>query len=238
MEKPMVRIAVVEDNPEDLAGLADCLRRYEQEQDLRFSVSPFSNPATFLDTYHSDFDLIFMDIDLPLFNGMEVARRLREIDSVVTLVFITNMEQYAVQGYAVDAIDFVVKPINYYRFSSMMRRALRYSARRAEKELLIQSSGSMVRLRASQIIYIEIRDHLLVFHTENGILESWGKLSELEAELSPHGFVRCSSAHLVNLRYVLSAEGSTVNAAGTVLPISQRRRKAFFTSVTNYLSVN
>ena len=136
----MVRIVIVEDDSEDLTQLTDCLRRYEQECGDSFSIKSYANPADFLDAYRSDCDLIFMDIELPLFNGVEVARQLREIDSVVTLVFITNMEQYAVNGYEVDALDFVVKPINYYRFSSMMRKTLRVIARRAEKEVVVRAS--------------------------------------------------------------------------------------------------
>lgn len=232
----MVRIAIVEDDREDLAQLTDCLRRYEEEYGDCFSVKSYANPADFLDAYRSDCDLIFMDIELPLFNGIEVARQLREIDSVVTLVFITNMEQYAVNGYEVDALDFVVKPINYYRFSSMMRKALRVIARRAEKEVVVRTAGAITRLRVSQIFYVEVRDHLLIYHTDQGRFESWGKLSDLESDLAADHFVRCSTSHLVNLRHVISVEGNSVDVAGETLPVSQRRRKAFFACVTNYLS--
>lgn len=232
----MVRIAILEDDPSDLEHLVECLRRYEQEQAEHFFIQSFSNPTDFLNSYRSDYHLVLMDIELPLFNGMEVARHLREIDTVVTLVFITNMEQYAVNGYEVEALDFVVKPINYYRFSSMMRKAMRQIARRTEKEVLVQSTGSITRLRASQIFYIEIRDHLLIYYTDQGRFESWGKMSDAEADLAPHGFIRCSSSLLVNLRHVISVDGGDVNVAGTRLPISQRRRKAFCASVTNYFS--
>lgn len=232
----MVRITIVEDDPVDLARLTDCLRQYEAEQEERFDVKSFSNPSDFLSAYRSDCDLIFMDIELPVFNGVDVARQLREMDSVVTLVFITNMEQYAVNGYEVDALDFVVKPINYYRFSSMMRKALRGITRRGEKEVIVQSSGTITRLRVSQILYVEIRDHLLIYHTDQGKIESWGKLADAEAELADHHFARCSSSHLVNLRHVISVVGNDVDVAGTKLPVSQRRRKAFYACVTNYLS--
>lgn len=232
----MTRIVIIEDDPADLAQLTDCLRRYEQEQGEHFSVRSYANPAEFLNTYRSDCELIFLDIELPVFNGVDVARQLRELDSVVALVFITNMEQYAVKGYEVDALDFVVKPINYYRFSSMMRKALRIIARRGEKEVLVQSSGSLTRLRASQIYYVEIRDHLLIYHTDQGKLESWGKLSDVEAELADDHFARCSSSYLVNLRHVISVDGNGVSVGGEKLPVSLRRRKAFCTCVTNYLS--
>lgn len=234
--KSMIRIGILEDNSADLAQLEQCLRRYEEEHRERFSVRAFSNPSDFLDAYRSDFDLIFLDIDLPFVNGMDVARQLRESDSVVTLVFITNLEQYAINGYEVNALDFVVKPINYYRFSSMLRKALGRVAHQPEKEVIIHSSGSVMRLGISQIYYVEIRDHLLIYHTDQGNLTAWGKLSDLEAELSAYDFARCSTSHLVNLRYVISTNGNNVDVAGTKLPISQRRRKAFYADVTNYLS--
>ena len=232
----MVRIAVVEDDVSDLNHFKHCLDQYEKEQNMQFDVVTFSNPLDFLDAYHPEYDLIFLDIEMPHLNGVEAARRIRQIDPIVTLVFITNMEQYAIKGYEVEALDFVVKPINYYRFSSMMRRALRAIARKEEKEVLISSAGNIVRLPVSQIYYIEIRDHLLIYFTEQGRLDSWGKLSEVEADLSEYGFSRCSAAHLVNLRFVISVEGNSVNVSGHVLPISQRRRKAFLTCVTRFLS--
>ena len=232
----MVRIAIVEDNSNDLACLKDCLQEYEQEQNASFSLFSFSNPLDFLEAYRPDFDLVFLDIELPLLNGIETARRLRALDSVVALVFITNMEQYAVNGYEVDALDFVVKPINYYRFSSMMRKALRIIARKEEKEVVIYSSGNISRIRISHIYYVEVRDHLLIYHTDQGRMESWGKLSEVESDLAEDGFARCSTSYLVNLRHVASVEGNNVSVAGTKLPVSQRRRKPFLACVTRYLS--
>ena len=232
----MVNVIIVEDDPQDQAKLTDCLHHMEAEQGERFSLQCYSDPVQFLSEYHGGCDLIFLDIELPNINGVEAARQLREKDPDVLLVFVTNMEQFAVNGYEVDAIDFVVNPINLYRFSSMMRKALRLLSRRGEKEVVLQSSGSITRLKVSQIYYIEIRDHLLLYHTDQGRLESWGKLSEAEQDLAPYHFARCSSSYLVNLRHVISVDGGNVNVAGTQIPISLRRRKAFLASVTAYLS--
>lgn len=232
----MHRIAIIEDNSRDLDQILSFLSHYQQEHSISFSITSFKDPMKFLSEYRSDYDLVFMDIELPPFNGVDIARRLREIDSVVALVFITNMEQCAVNGYEVDALDFVVKPINYYRFSSMMAKALRNIAKRAEKEILIRSASRIARLPISQVYYVEVRDHLLIYHSTQGNLESWGKLSDIEKELIDYDFVRCSSSYLVNLRHIISVDGDTVNIAGDKLPISQRRRKAFYNSVTNYLS--
>lgn len=232
----MIRIAVIEDNARDLDQIQSFLSHYQQEHGTDCTVNTFRDPMRFLAEYRSDYDLVFMDIELPPFNGLDIARRLRDMDSVVALVFITNMEQCAINGYEVDALDFVVKPINYYRFSSMMNKALRNIAKRSEKELLIRSASRISRLPISQIYYVEIRDHLLIFHSSQGNLESWGKLSDIERELSEYDFVRCSSSYLVNLRHIVNVDGDTVHIDGDKLPISQRRRKAFYNSVTNYLS--
>lgn len=232
----MVRVKILEDNPADQNALIKCLHQYERENGVRFSIETYDNPGRFLDEYHMDCDLAFIDIELPLFNGMDTARQLREVDPVVLLVFVTNMEQYAINGYEVDALDFVVKPINYYRFCAMMRRALRNLPDRNDKELILQTSGTIKRLRISQIYYIEIQDHLLLYYTDEGHISAWGRMSDVEAELDAYNFARCSSSHLVNLQYVKSVTKTEVVVGNTTLPISQRRRKAFSDRVLAYLN--
>lgn len=232
----MIKIAIIEDNLQDLEQILGYLARYGQERNTQFSIAPFTDPMKFLAEYRPDYDLVFMDIELKPFNGVDIARRLRDTDSVVTLVFITNMEQFAVSGYEVDAMDFVVKPINYYRFCSMMDKAMRHIGKRVEKEIVVRSASRITRLPISQLYYVEVRDHLLIYHSSQGNLESWGKLSNIEKELSGFDFVRCSSSYLVNLRHVVRVDGDTVSVAGDPIPISQRRRKSFYNSVTNYLS--
>lgn len=232
----MIRIAIIEDDSRDLEQIREFLSHYEAEHSVSFSVASFQEPVKFLTEYRSNYDLVFMDIELPSFNGVDAARRLREMDPVVALVFITNMEQFAVNGYEVDALDFVVKPINYYRFSSMMNKVLRSIAMRGEKVVFVRSASRITRLPISQLYYVEVRDHLLIFHSSQGNLESWGKLSTIEQELVDYNFIRCNSSYLVNLRHIISVDGDTVNVGGDSLPISQRRRKAFYSCVTQYLS--
>ena len=232
----MVRIKILEDDPSDRDALIECLQKYEHEQGRHFSITAYSDPAAFLAACHTDSDLIFMDIELPGMNGIDTARRLRAVDPAVVLVFITNMEQYAINGYEVDALDFVIKPIHYCRFASMMRRALRSLPVRNEKEVILQTAGSVRRLRLSQIYYVEIQDHRLLYHTDQGRLEAWGKLSDVEAELDAYHFARCSSSHLVNLQHITSMSKTEVTIGSTTLPISQRRRKAFCDRVIAYLN--
>lgn len=91
-------------------------------------------------------------------------------------------------------------------------------------------------MRISQIYYVEIQDHLLLYHTDMGRIEAWGKLSDVEAELDTYNFARCSSAHLVNMQHITSVSKTEVIVGSTKLPISQRKHKAFCDRVIAYLN--
>ena len=95
------RIAIIEDDPNYTAYLEECLTRYGAAQGYTFAVKTFSKGENFLDNYRQVYDLVFMDIELGkgFLNGMDCARKLREYDPVVLLIFVTNMLQYAPEGY-------------------------------------------------------------------------------------------------------------------------------------------
>lgn len=120
----MVRIAFVEDNDGDALIIRDHLARYERENDVKFEITRFENGLKFLSQYKHDYDMVFMDIEIIGPDGMEISRRLRKLDRKIVIIFMTNMAQFAVKGYEVDALDFVVKPVGYYDFCMKMKKAL------------------------------------------------------------------------------------------------------------------
>lgn len=113
----MVSIAIVEDNEKERAYIRSCLDEISKQEEIPLHVEEFSSGTAFLGNYQPVYDIVLMDIEMPVMNGMETARMLRKIDETVLLLFVTNMSQYAVQGYDVDALDFIVKPINPYSFA-------------------------------------------------------------------------------------------------------------------------
>ena len=113
----MYHIAIVEDEKEFSTQLEKYLEQYQEENNVRFKVSVFQDGAEILEDYKKIYDVILLDIEMPRLNGMDAAEQIREMDTEVTLMFITNMASYAINGYAVGALDFVMKPINYYTFS-------------------------------------------------------------------------------------------------------------------------
>ena len=107
----MIKIAIVEDDETDFNLLRDCIVRLGKEKGYEFAVEHFCTAAAFLGGYRAQFSLLFLDIQLPEQNGLDVAKEIRKTDELTPLIFVTNMAQYAVSGYEVNAVDFIVKPV-------------------------------------------------------------------------------------------------------------------------------
>ena len=132
----MVKIAIVEDEKESFQRLKELIGRYEREKNEKIETRWFTEGLTFIDEYNvGEYDCVFMDIDMPHINGMETAKELRKLDSVVPLIFVSIMVQYAIEGYSVDAMDFLVKPIQYLTFSMKLEKAINYSRKRQSLRL-------------------------------------------------------------------------------------------------------
>ena len=228
-------IAIVEDEAAEAEILQSYFSRYTQEYGTTFTVTHFLSAESFLNRDRPIYDLVLMDICLPRASGMDAAARLRQVDQSVPLIFVTNMAQFAVKGYEVDAFDFVVKPVSYANFVLKIHRLLGKLASRREGEVLVTQSGHMLRLYVSQIKYIEISGHRMVYHTTSGEVSAYGNLKEAEAALDPAMFARCNSCYLVNLNYVQAIQGHTVLVDGVSLQISRPRRKAFVQALNDYL---
>lgn len=228
-------VAIVEDSPAEAELLRSYFARFTREHGVEFTLTCFASGEEFLNKYRPAYDLVLMDIGLPGHNGMETAAALRERDRSVTLIFVTNMAQFAVKGYEVDAFDFVVKPVGYSNFALKLQRALNKLDTRRDTEVLVTLSDSMVRLAASQIKYIEISGHRMVYHTTDGELYAYGNLKEVEATLGGGMFARCNNCYLVNLNYVRAVQGHTVTVGTDELQISRPRRKAFIQALNDYL---
>ena len=120
----MISVAIIEDDGNEAKKLREELVRYGEEHGEYFDIKEYRDAESYLNFYKPRFDIVFMDIELNGMNGMEAARRLRGLDSEVILIFVTNMRQFACEGYAVEALDFIVKPILYSRFCAVMARAV------------------------------------------------------------------------------------------------------------------
>lgn len=122
----MIRVAIVEDEVESLNELKVCFDRYQVEKNCSIEIDSFDTADKFLSDYTPGvYSIVFMDIEMPGINGMDAARMLREKDGDILLFFVTNLAQYALESYEVQAFMFMVKPVVYDNFLIKMERAIR-----------------------------------------------------------------------------------------------------------------
>lgn len=229
-------IALIEDNPAEAATIQSYLDHMSSALADPLQVKWFRSGSEFLSAYKPVYDIVLMDIMLPGLNGMDTARHLRTMDKNVVLIFITNMAQYAVKGYEVDAIDFIVKPVLYPIFTVKIKRALALCVKRQAQDLLLSVSDGMFRTSSSRIKYVETcAGHNLIYHTVDGNLEAIGSLKQVEEQLQGAPFFRCNRCYLVNLAYVEAVQGATVVVDGEELQISRPKRSAFIEALNTYL---
>ena len=233
----MLGIAIVEDDREQAALLETHIKRYAAERQLVVSVSVFYDAVTFLEKYTQGYQMIFMDIKMPMLDGMDAARFLRERDQKVVLVFVTTMRQYAIQGYDVDAADFIVKPVNYPEFALKFTRLLGKVERpeAVSPDVFIKNENSFIRLAPSDIFYVEVKGHYCVYHTASGEYRRYQTLKNAEASLPSRSFARCNNFLLVNLEHVSRIDGMSVFVEGEELQISHPKRKAFVEAFSQFM---
>ena len=231
----MFRIAIVEDQDETRECLNRFVRQYAEEQGVQVEISLITDGSEIAEHYTPGFDIIFMDVEMPRLDGFGAAEAIRAVDAEVVLVFVTNMAQYAIKGYAVGALDYVLKPVPYFAFSQQLQKAVNQLAKRTRHYLAVPVDGGMRRLDAATIYYIESEGHRVHFYTEDGDFSAPGALKALEEKLAGRLFARCNSGYLVNLAQVSGVQQNTVQVGPHELQISRPKRRAFLAALADYI---
>lgn len=233
----MIRVAIVEDEGAQADALEKMLRSYGEEHDMPISISKFHNAISFLDSDNFTYNIIFMDILMPMLNGMDAAKIIRQRDKEVMLVFITNMQQYAIHGYEVGAFDYILKPLRPAEFKLKFTRMLsRLEEKRSTRDFVIKTDNGYIRLNPAHILYIEVQAHHCMYHTRSGNYRQYQTLKAVEEKLKGLPFARCNNYLLVNLTHVKSVDGMEVQLDnGETLHMSNPRKNAFIQSFLSHM---
>lgn len=230
----MIRIAIVEDEAHYKEQLMEFLHKFELELGENIEIETYSDGDEFVEAYKAQFNIILMDVQMRFMDGMSAAEEIRKMDSEVVIIFITNMAQYAIKGYAVDALDYILKPISYFQFSQRLNRAIERMKMREVHYMTIKAKGGVKRLQISEIYYIESQGHKLIFATKAGEIETTGTMKELEDQLASYHFFRGNKGYFINLEHVEGMNDIFALVKGKELLISRPKRKAFMEALSNY----
>lgn len=229
-----MNIAIVEDEIQYAKQLEKQIERYSKERNIDIKVKQFSDGMSFIESFVPEFDAILMDIEMPYLDGMTAAEELRRIDEDVPLMFITNAPQYAISGYKVRAIDYVLKPVEYFTLALKLDRIRQINEMNDDKFVIIKKHDDIDRINIKNIRYLEVQKHDIIYHLVDRDIITKGSLKNIESDYPEDKFAKCNSCYLVNLRYVDGVKDDCVVMGNDILKISRPRKKEFMQKMVEY----
>lgn len=230
----MLKIAIVEDEQSYLNQLKEYLDRFQKETDEIISISEFHDGDEITSKYTARFDIILMDIQMKFVDGMTAAKEIRKMDSEVTIIFISNLAQYAIRGYEVDALDYIIKPVTYFAFSQKLSKAISRMQKRKNRFITVTVKGGVQRIDTTDIYYVESFGHNLIFHTKQQDYISGVTMKSAEELLANMNFSRGNKCYLINLEHVEGIQDNCAIINGEKLMLSRNKKTSFMQELTKY----
>ncbi len=226
----MIRIAVCDDEKEICAWLSRQIADILAAEDLDGTVECFSDGEPLVRAYETGkagFDLLLLDITMKGCDGLTAARRIREFDRSVMIVFVTASAEHVFSGYEVRAFRYLLKPELTSGFAGVFRECLRELTKSNDVHYAFQTGGQTVSLPVREILYFESDRRKIIVHTAQGREYSfYEKLDRVEEALKKHDFVRCHQSFLINAKKIAGlSSGEAELTGGITVPVSKHRAK-------------
>lgn len=225
----MIRIAICDDDPMYLAGARSYVERWQKESHMSCSLQTFCNGTELIEqAILAPFDIIFLDILMPLQDGMSVAKELRLAGSSAKIVFLTTSIEFALDSYSVKASDYLVKPVTYEHMKVVLGE-LTEAVLSEPDSISVKIAGGYRKLFRKDIEYLEASNKKVIFSMVSGErIQSMEPLYHWEKNLLSDGFFKSHRSYLVNLMNVDYFDSVTLHTrSGKVLPIARGFGKDF-----------
>lgn len=231
-----MRIAICDDQPTQVQLMKHYVDNWAKAKQIEAGCFGFSSAEEYLlNSEEQQFDLLFLDIQMGSMNGIELARSLRRHNERLAIVFVTGLREHVFEGFEVQALHYLVKPIKESDCHKCLDLALARLEEGHERMLLINHEGEMHKLPTGGIIYIEAMAHYVQFLTKDGTYRSKMNISNLEEELADAGFYRCHRSYLVNMKYVARiGQTDVILDDGQSIPVSRQKRDGLNQAFINY----
>jgi len=229
-----IKLAIVEDNHGESKYLHDLIGEYCLINNISSEVATFSSAEDFFASWPIELDILFLDIMLDEINGIEIATKVRKSNERVMITFTTSNPQFSLSGYAVDALDYLIKPVSKELLFRTLDKAIHRLDISRHNYFTVNNNDGFFVINTMDIHYIELLNRKLIIHTKSGPVTCLRTLQYMEVQL-PDTFFRCHNTFLVNLQAVESVQGPDIVVAGNTIPISKHRRKDFIRALTNFV---
>jgi DNA-binding LytR/AlgR family response regulator len=236
----MIKIALCDDNPQVVNYYRTLLSDSAKESGSDVKITEYESGEQLLfmlSDHPNDVDIIYLDILMGKMNGVETARRLRELGCYAQIIFLTTSDEYVFEAFDVEPFYYIVKEDMTVRKFKEIFLKVRDSVRLKEGDYIsITINGTKEKLRLDSILYFEVQNRVITIHMKDANISYYSRLEEVEALLTDKGFTRIHRSYLVNCYYInkLSRKSLTLSN-GTELPVSEKYTQNVQQQFSKYL---
>ena len=232
----MIKIVVCDDEERDRNLIQRSASRIMDSLGQPYVLEAYGSGLELLEKHPGDMDVLLIDIQMRLMDGLETARAIRKYDDNVKIIFVTSYPQYAYDGYRVRAFSFIVKPIKYSELCTELTAAVNAIVRSRGTDLVIRDGQTSFHISSRDILYLEVQNHNVIFHTAERQISVYAKLADYESKLREKGFFRCHKSFLVNQQHIAAMDATSLTLSDkSSIPLSKHRRREFMEEVADYL---
>ncbi|MCI8549078.1 MAG: response regulator transcription factor [Lachnospiraceae bacterium] len=222
----MIRIAVCDDESVMCRQLAQMISAKLKKWEEEFVITCYTS-AVRLILSPLDFDMIFLDIQMPGINGVELAKKLRKKEFNGILIFVTVLTECMPDAFEVEAMDYLCKPVDEARLERTLLRSLKRLSLKEEKGFFVRAQNGYRMVKFSEVYYCEVMNRKIHLHMRQDVIEYYGKMKDLEQQTLPY-LIRCHRSFLVNPVYLQEYKGGQVTLEnGAQIPVSKSYHRIF-----------
>ena len=233
-----MKICICDDEKNFIHNFQLLLEQYSKKHKPIHHFNFFENEADLLSYFdsHNDIDILFLDIKFQTYSGIEIAKKIRDINPSLILIFLTAFPEYALSGYKVKAFDYLVKPLSYSQLENVLDWAISELTSNRNHFLVVKDCGNIFKIKFSEIVYIETYNRNILFHLTSGSeITGHESLKAYEDRLDER-FYRCHTGYIVNMAYVTSIQKDcAVLNSNITIPVSRYKKKKFQLLFTDFL---
>lgn len=220
----MLLVSIIDPSKEDVTHLSALIEHYFRRSGTAYVQRVYQSGMEFVRSAENS-DIVFLETDLEKLDGLETARIIRKLGNEAQLIFIARGAEMAIHGYSVDALDYLLKPVEPAAVERALDKAVRRLSSRSCAYLALKLPNGTASISTNDITYVEVFDHNLVYHTTGGDYTVRGRLGDVYEQLDHDYFLACNRSFIVNLRYVTEICTDHVILNGTKISVSKSHRK-------------
>lgn len=225
MEGKLVNIVICENDKNDQEFVGSKVVDILDDLNIEYEIKVYNSGDDLLEGYDKYTDIILLDIQMDGLDGMETARKIREFDDNVEIIFITSFVEYALEGYEVNAYRYLLKPVKSEDLSTSIANCLN-DRNFVKRSIVIKEGDTRIKISLKDIMYIEVQGNDITVHTLKDTYRTKGTMSNFETEINSNMFVRCHKSYLVNLEYIKSIKRYTsILVNDEEVPLSRNKYK-------------